>query len=132
MWTNQRLNERADLQRFFIDRHLARLNAREVENVVDNVQQRLGRTHYQRQVFPLVWIQRRVQAELGHAEDPVHRGTDFVAHVGEERAFRLVGLLSDFRRLNGEKLSLFAPGNILQRADNAFGLLLHAEGHNLA
>ena len=113
MRADQRLNERADLQRLFVHQHLARFNAGKVENVIDNMQQRLGRAHHQREVFPLLRVELGVQTELGHAQDTVHRGADLMAHVGEKGAFRLVCLAGHFCRLNRQQLGLLAAGNIL-------------------
>ena len=41
--------------------------------------------------------ERRVERELGHADDAVQRRPDLVAHVGEELALRLVRFLGDAR-----------------------------------
>ncbi len=36
-------------------------------------------------------VEAGVERQLGHADDPVHRGTDLVAHVGQEFALRAAG-----------------------------------------
>ena len=54
-----------------------------------------------------------------------------MAHIGEEGAFRFVRLAGLLRRLNGQQLCGFAPGNILQRPDHPLCLLLHIEGDDL-
>ena len=54
-----------------------------------------------------------------------------MAHIGEESAFRFVRLTGLLRRLNGQQLCGFAPGNILQGADHPLCLLLHVEGDDL-
>ena len=68
---------------------------REVEDVVDDVEQvlaglvnRVGKTR-------LLGVEGRAPEHLGHAEDGVHRRADLVAHGGEELALGLVGGLGD-------------------------------------
>jgi hypothetical protein len=63
-----------------------RLDLREVEHVVDEPQQRLRRVLEGEHVLPLLGGQGRVEQQLGHPDDGVHRGPDLVAHVGEEVA----------------------------------------------
>ena len=55
--------------------------------------QRLGRFLHDRQIIALLGVDRRVEQELGHAEDGVHRRADLVAHVGDKRALGPVGLV---------------------------------------
>ena len=51
--------------------------------------------------MPLVLVELGVEQEADHADDPVHRGPDLVAHVGQELALRLVGHLSLRGQLDG-------------------------------
>ena len=87
----------AEAERGDLEVELARLDLREVEDVVDHRQQGVGRRLDQAQVFALLGRELRVQHQLGHADDAVHRGPDLVAHVGQELALgpggRLGGLL---------------------------------------
>ena len=44
------------------------------------------------QVIALLPIQGGVVQQPQHAKQPLKRGSDFVAHVGQENAFAMVGL----------------------------------------
>ncbi len=77
---------------------LAGLDLREIQNVVDQCQQRLPRFPHHVQVLTLGIGQFGVEHEISHADHGIHGGTDFMAHVGQEVAFGPVG---DFRRLLG-------------------------------
>ena len=57
----------------------------------------------------------RLQKKTGHADDPVHRGADFVAHVGQKFGF---GPVADFGHFLGFKqavLVLAAIGDVAGR-----------------
>ena len=63
-------------------------------------------------ILALFAVELGVQQQIGHADDAVHRGADFVAHVGQEFALGAVG---GFGRLFGYLQFLlrpFALGNI--------------------
>ena len=64
----------------------AGLDLGEVEDVVDDAEQMLGRTLDLADVVELLRIEPGLQGEMGHAEDGVHGGADLVAHVGEKIA----------------------------------------------
>ena len=81
-----------------VELELAGLDLGEVEQVVDHLQQGVGRGLDDRQVLPLLGGQRRVEGELGHAEDGVHGGADLVADVGQEL---VLGPARRLRRLLG-------------------------------
>ncbi len=129
---NKRLNEGADRDGLRLQLHFAGFNPGKVENVVDDMQQRLGRTHHQRQVIALIGTERGIEAQLGHANNAVHGGANFMAHIRQERAFCLIGFLCLNGR--GERLnfSLLAARNILQRANHALGVSLNGERDHLA
>src|SRR6185503_12011227 len=61
-----------------------RLDLREVENFIDNREQRFGRFLHGRQQPPLFGSQRRLQRQRGHAKNAIHGRADFVAHVGKK------------------------------------------------
>ena len=91
----------ADLDRDRIDLQHAGLDLGEVEDVFDHAQQRVGAHLDQVEILALLGLERGVAQQLRHADDPVHRRADLVAHVGEELALRriaLVGLLPWPRR----------------------------------
>ena len=70
---------------------LARFNLGEVKDVVQQAQQRVGRAFHGLQVTALRLAQLRVQRQVGHAHDGVHRCSDFVTHVRQELTLGLVG-----------------------------------------
>ena len=72
---------------------LARLDLGEVEDVVDDRQQRLAARAHGLGVAPLLLVQLGVQQQPGHADDAVHGRADLVAHVGQELALGDVGRL---------------------------------------
>ena len=86
----------ARIERHALERQLAGLDLREVEDVVDQSQQRARRVARRRQVLALLAREPGVERELGHAEDRVHRRADLVAHVREELA---LGATRRLRRL---------------------------------
>ena len=63
---------------------LAGIDPAQVENVVDDGQQRLGRLDGAVDIEALLGVERRVAQQPGHADDAVHRLADLVAHHGEE------------------------------------------------
>ena len=72
---------------------LAGLDLGEVEDVVDDRQERLGGGVDGLREVALLVVERRVEEQAAHADDGVHRGPDLVAHGGQEGALGLVGLL---------------------------------------
>ncbi len=68
----------------------AGLDLREVEDVVDDRQERLARRVDGLGVVALLGVERRVEQQPAHPDDGVHRGPDLVAHRGQERALGLV------------------------------------------
>ena len=67
----------------------AGLDLGEVEQVVDDAQQRLRRIAHRRDAAALLVVEALVLQHLHHAEHAVHRRADFVAHGGEEGRFGL-------------------------------------------
>ena len=70
-----------------IEVQLAGLDLREVEDVVDHGEQRVGGDLDEPEVLGLLVVDLGVEEKLRHADDAVHRGADLVAHVRQE--FRL-------------------------------------------
>ena len=85
---------------------LAGLDLGEVEQVVDDAEQVVGRGLDRLEALPLVLGQRRVEGQLGHAEDGVHGGADLVADVGQEL---VLGPVRRLRRLLGLPQLLLGP-----------------------
>ncbi len=75
--------------------HLASLDLREVEDVVDDAQQVLARGVDVAQELGVLGVDlglQAVQQDLGEADDRVERRAQLVAHVGQEAALEPVGL----------------------------------------
>ena len=81
-----------------VELELAGLDLGEVEQVVDHVEQGIGRGLDDRQVLPLLVGARGFDGQLGHAEDGVHRRADLMADVGQEL---VLGPVRRLRRLLG-------------------------------
>ena len=64
---------------------------REIQNVVDDIDERLGGAASGLDVFALVRSQIGVQRQLEHPQHAIHRRANLVAHVGKELTLRLVG-----------------------------------------
>ena len=75
---------RAQLELHRLDRHLARLDLREVQHVVEHGEQGLGAVLQGEDVVALLDVQRRAEQQAGHAQHAVHRRANLVAHVREE------------------------------------------------
>ncbi len=91
----------AEIERRLFEHQLARLDLREVEHIVDERQQRFGGIADRRDVLALFAIELRFERQSREADDRVHRRADFVAHVGEEFAFRLRRRFGDLTTLLG-------------------------------
>ena len=93
------------------------LDLREIEQVVDDGEQVVGRRLDRLQALPLVVVHRRIEDQFGHADDGVHGRADFMADVGQEL---ILGAIGRFGRLSGLArllLQPFAFGDILQDRD---------------
>ena len=75
------------------DVELAGLDLGEVEDVVDDRQQRRAGIVDLADVVALLGRQLRLEGEMREADDGVHRRADLVAHVREEHGFHLGGFL---------------------------------------
>ena len=67
----------------------ARLDARKIEDVVDNREQRPRRRLDCLEILLLLGGQLRIERQRGHPENRIQRRTNLVAHVGQECALRL-------------------------------------------
>ena len=85
-----RVDER---ERNRLELQLARLDLREVEDVVEDRQQRLGRALDGVQAVGLIRRELRVERQRRHADDAVHRRANLVAHVRQELRLGAVGRL---------------------------------------
>jgi hypothetical protein len=80
----------ARVERRRLERELAGLDAREVEQVVHQLQQVSARGQHGLGVLALLGLQPGAEQQLAHAQQPRHRGADVVPDVGQERALRFV------------------------------------------
>ena len=85
-----------EFRRFQLD--LARFDLGEVQDFVDDAQQRLAGFQHHRQQFPLAVVQIGVQHQFADSDDRVQRGADLVAHVGQELALGPIGRFGRFAR----------------------------------
>lgn len=111
----------AQLERMPLEVEHASLDLREVEDVVDDVQQPIGGAADGFDEVALLVGQLRVHQQRSHADDGVHRRADLVAGVGEELRLRARGFLKllvqrDERRLAVHEL-------LLALAQRAVGLI---------
>ena len=84
----------------------------QVENVVDDAQQRLAGIQ---DGFDIVRLGRRqggFRQQLGHAEHPVHRRANLMAHVGQKARLGLTGLLGRDAGAGKFGLTLFGFGDV--------------------
>ena len=110
-------HQRTQVKGHRVDQQLAGFDFGEVQDVVDDGQQRFGRALDQQQVAALFVVQRTVEHQIGHADDAVHRGADFVAHVGQKLAF---GSAGGFGSVFGfaQRVGRFAAGGHVQADAN--------------
>ncbi len=84
-----------------VDLKKPRLDLREVEDVVDDHQQRVAGLLDRVHEVPLAVIHLGRGQQLGHAQDAVHRRADLVAHRGQELALGAAGRLGLVAGLEG-------------------------------
>ena len=78
----------AQVGRLHHDVELAGFDLRMVEDIVQQLHHRPPRIGDHLQMAALILVEIAFHQELGEADHPVHRGADFVAHIGEEGGFR--------------------------------------------
>jgi hypothetical protein len=69
------------------------LDLGQIQDIVDDLEQMLGRVAEPVQLLDLAWRERILSHEMRIADDGVHRGADLVAHVRQEGAFGAIGAL---------------------------------------
>ena len=80
----------------------AGLDLGEVQDVVDDAQQRRRRVAHGAERLALLERERRALQHVDHAQNAVHRRADLVAHRGEEGRLGLVGALGLALRVDGD------------------------------
>ncbi len=116
------LDHLADVEILGLEPQLAGFDLREVENVVDDGEQRVRRALDGGREAALARIEFRIQQQLGHAQHAVHRRADFVRHAREEFALGAAGRLGDAAGLDAVAHRL-AQGAV--RVGETAGALLH-------
>ena len=80
-----------DVERVRLEFHATGLDLREVQDVVDDRQQRFAADADRVDEVALLLGERRIEQQAGHADHAVHRRAHLMTHVGEELAARLHG-----------------------------------------
>ena len=70
-------------------------------------------------MIALSWIEPGVQCQLGQTDNRIHRGSNFVAHVGQKRGLHQVGLLRGVLGFLDLVLGQYLVGNIRAAADES-------------
>ena len=105
----------------------ARLDLGKIQDVIDDRQKRVCGVFNQLQVIHLLQRQVGVQEKVGHPDNAVHRRPDFMAHVGQEIALGLIGILGGLVGLLDLKLRLLKRRHMFllrvlhERAPNCIG-----------
>ena len=122
------LQDLVEIEVDILDRQLARLDLREIENVVDDAEQVLARTLDLQHVVALARRKVSLQRKMRQSNDRVHRRPDLVAHIGEEDALGFAGLERRLARLLeldlsglAGKLRGFPCIDVAPRADHLHG-----------
>ncbi len=131
------LDQVAQVERHAVEHQLARLDLREVENLVDDAEQAVGGLLDGCQVILLARRQFALLQQVGEAEDAIERGADLVAHVGEKLgldAARFQGLLAreiefDVLDLDGFQVLLHVRGGLVDALLQLFLGALQRFGH---
>ena len=108
------LDARAQVERHVLEVEVPRLDLREVEDVVDDREQVLAARLHHPQVLGLLRLERRLEQQVGEADDGVERRADLVAHVREKLALRVRGLLGACARLDERGLGAPALGHVVR------------------
>ena len=104
----------------FLEVQLAGLDLGEVQDVVDDGQERVARGADRLDVLALFLRDARVQEQARHADDPVHGGADLVAHVRQELALERGGAQGRVAGLGEFFLNALPLGDLLM--EDAVGL----------
>ena len=97
---DQILQQQIQIEGAAFQLQLARLDLREVEDIVDDGQQVFPRAPHDAHEAPLLLIQCRGAEEICHADDAVEGGADLMAHHRQEFALGPVGGLGCIPRLD--------------------------------
>ena len=107
-------------ERLVLQLDLARLDLREVEDVVDDRQECITGRPDDLGVVALLLVQGCVQQQPAHPDDRVHRRADLMAHGGQEGALglvRVLGRLARRLRLAEQSRVVDGDGGLLGETD---------------
>ena len=110
------LDDLAEVEIHRVERQLARFDLREVEDVVEQAHQRVGRDLHHLEILALLRRQLGGERELGHADDAVHRRADLVAHVRQELALGAARLFGRLARVPQRLFGLLPLGDVDDRS----------------
>ena len=102
----------AQTERNVIQAQFASFDFREIQDVVQQPEQRVARLEYHLQIFPLFVRHTRIQNVFSHSDDGIHRSADLVAHVGNKSALRPAGCFGRFFLFVKRFFGLFLQGNV--------------------
>ena len=128
---NHLLDQRAESERTRIERELVGLDLGKVEDLLDQREQRLAGVARGLDVGGLLGRERRVEQEVGHAEDAVERCANLVRHHGEEARLGAARRLRGIACFRQRVLGLGAVGDVAADALN-FGAAVLAPHHHVA
>ena len=74
---------------------LSGFNFGKIQDIVDDPEQGIGPGLDFLNVVFLFRGHLRLKGQMGHADNRIHRGPDFVTHVGQKIAFSLIGLIGN-------------------------------------
>ena len=123
-------SERRERTRLEVE--LAGLDLGEVEDFLDQREQCVARGLCRLDVGGLLRGQRRVEQQIGHAEDAVERRADLVRHRGEEPRLGTARRLGGVARLGERAAGLGAFGDVAADALHLAAAARRHEHHRLA
>ncbi len=82
----------AQIERRLLEFDLSGFDLGDIEDLVDDPEQYFGRALRGCDVAVLLLVEPGLTHQLQHAENAIHRGADFVAHLGQELRLGAVGL----------------------------------------
>ena len=85
--------EFAQVERFSIEAHFAGVDFGEIQYIINNRHERLGRLHGALDVLSLDEIELSTQGQLGHPDHAIHGSTNLVAHISYKLTLQPAGFL---------------------------------------
>ena len=123
------LDQLAQIEGFDDEFETSGLDLGEIEDLVDQRDERRSRTTDRFDIARVLGIERRLAQQFGHAEDARQRGADFVAHGGEKARLRFARGLRPIARRGG---FLEPPDFVAQRLVGAVGTRQTRDGVAIA